>query len=48
MGRNESMAELLMKNWEEITENRDLPNKKNGFYWLTFVKPVTNSKFEGC
>ena len=33
MGRNESMAILLMKIWEEITENHDLPNKKPGFFF---------------
>ena len=33
MGRNESMAKLLMKIWEGITENRDLPNKKPGFFF---------------
>ena len=31
MGRIESVAKLLMKTWEGITENHDLPNKKPGF-----------------
>ena len=33
MGRNESMAELLMSIWEGITENRDLPNRQPGFFF---------------
>ena len=32
MGRNESMAILLMKILEGTTENRDLPNKNPGFF----------------
>ena len=31
MGRNESMAELLMKIWKGPTENRDRPIEKQGF-----------------
>ena len=31
MGRNESMAELLMTIWKGPTENRDRPNEKPGF-----------------
>ena len=33
MGRNESMAKLWMKIWEGKRENRDLPNKKTGFFF---------------
>ena len=46
MGRNESMAKLLMKIWEGITENRDLPNKNTGFFFkqrrvtLTYCRNV--------
>ena len=29
MGRNEGMAELMMKTWEGTTQNRNLPNEKN-------------------
>ena len=31
MGRNEGMAELMMKTLEGTTQNRNLPNEKLGF-----------------
>ena len=33
MGTNNSMAKLLMKMWEGKRKNRDLPNKKTGFFF---------------
>ena len=34
MGRNESMAQLLMSIWEGITENRDMPSMQPGFFFM--------------
>ena len=40
MGRNESMAELLISIWEGITENRDLPNRQPGFFFRQQSVPL--------
>ena len=50
MGRIESMAKLLMKTWEGITENHDLPKNRgfplsSGEYVVNyfFIEPKKNN-----
>ena len=37
------MAQLLIKIWEGVTENRDLPNEKLGFFSLSSEELITNA-----